>query len=50
MIFLDRKVEAPIGSEGGPIEQFDVCGATGNGTMHFLPRHVAQPVQVLMAH
>lgn len=37
MIFMDRTVEAPIGSEGGPIEQFAVCGATGNGTSHFVP-------------
>ena len=31
MFLLNRKVEAPLGSEGGPAELFDVLGATGNG-------------------
>ena len=32
MFLLERKVQAPIGSEGGPVEHFAVLGATGNGT------------------
>ena len=33
MFLLNRKVAAPIGSEGGPVELFDVLGATGNGRL-----------------
>lgn len=33
MFLLSRKVAAPIGSEGGPVELFDVLGATGNGRL-----------------
>ena len=41
MYLLDREVEAPIGSEGGPIERFDIFGTTGNGTTlsHCLGSH-----------
>ena len=31
MFLLNRKLEAPFGSEGGPKELFDILGATGNG-------------------
>lgn len=31
MFMLDRKTIAPLGSEGGPIEEFAVLGATANG-------------------
>ncbi len=30
---LDRKTIAPLGSEGGPIEEFAVLGATANGAV-----------------
>lgn len=32
MFLLERKVVAALGSTGGPIEEFAILGATGNGT------------------
>lgn len=33
MFLLDRKTVAPLGSEGGPVEEFAILGATANGML-----------------
>ena len=31
LFLIDRKLIAPVGSDGGPVEDFNVLGATANG-------------------
>lgn len=37
MFMLDRKTIGPLGSEGGPVEEFAILGATGNGAVCLSP-------------
>lgn len=33
LFLIDRKLISPVGSEGGPVEEFNVLGATANGEL-----------------
>ena len=46
MFLVDRKTIAPIGSEGGPVEEFAVLGATANGA-HILKHPAAAESHLL---